>query len=385
MRRSKRRIRCPMCHGFHTRRRAFFSVNQGSKRRRRCYCYDCRQTFTPRRHQTTEEALRLYFDSGASYRGVARRLKVEPITIYKRIIRMCFNCKSPLEVSLELSPQWSGYLLVDGDSITVGRRKESLLLGVDSYSQDIPHALLAEHENSQNWERFFQQIHDPIGYPLKGIISDGDPALQKAREAVFPDVPWQLCIKHFEDGLSRFLRYQFTQKRGYWRETDRFLKAIHDMLYAKSFEKAQRYLLAISIDPGFKQAGLSAVIDTIHEKFPYLVTHHFHPGMPRTNNIAEGVISRLDEKITKADGYLYHDTCWATMKMLIMWYRFKKFTDCRKKNKHKNGKKSAQPGQSEYSKDRLGSSQPKASLGTIFNTPPKVAQLLHQAPDESLA
>ena len=35
---------------------------------------------------------------------------------------------------------------------------------------------------------------------------------------------------------------------------------------------------------------------------------------------------------------MYYDTCWATLKMLVMWYRFKKFTDCREKNKHKNGK-----------------------------------------------
>jgi len=251
---------------------------------------------------------------------------------------MCFNCKSPLEVSLELTPQWSGYLMVDGDSITVGRRRESLLFGVDSYSQDIPHALLAEHEDGMNWTHFFLVMKYPIAYPFKGIISDGDPAIQEARQAVLPDVPWQLCIKHFEDGLSRFLRYQFTQKRGYWRETDRFLKAVHQMLYAKSFEKAQTYLTAISIDPGFKQAGLSEVIENVNEKFPALVTHHFYPGMPRTNNIAEGVISRLDEKINQADGYMYHDTCWATLKMLMMWYRFKKFTDCRKKNKHKNGK-----------------------------------------------
>jgi hypothetical protein len=275
---------------------------------------------------------------GASYRGVARALGSEPKAVYKRIIGMCFNCKSPLEVSLELSPQWSGYLLVDGDSMTVGRKRESLLIGVDSFSQDIPHTLLAKHEDSLNWEQFFQEIYVPIRYPLRGIISDGDPAIQKARTTVFPDIPWQLCVKHFEDGLSRFLRYQFTQKRGYWRETDRFLKAVHHMLYAESHQQARRHLMAITIDPGFNQAGFTDIIDTIHEKFPSLVTHHFHPGMPRTNNIVEGVISRLDEKIDKADGYMYHDTCWATMKMLIMWYRFKKFTDCRRKNKHKNGK-----------------------------------------------
>jgi hypothetical protein len=251
---------------------------------------------------------------------------------------MCLHCKSPVEASLELSPQWSGYLLADGDSIRVGSNSESLLLGVDSYSQDIPHALLAEHEDSRNWNKFFAVIKAFLRYPLKGITSDGDPALQKAREAVFPNTPWQLCIKHFEDGLSRFLRYQFTQRRGYWRETDRLLMAVHDMIYAKSFPLSQNYLSAISTDPGFRQAGLSEVIDTIIEKFPHLVTYHFHPGMPRTTNIAEGVISRLDEKINTADGYKCHETCWATAKMLIMHYRFKRFTDCRKRNKHKNGK-----------------------------------------------
>jgi len=338
MNRSKRRIRCPICSGLHTKRHGFHRLKQGSKNRRRYYCIDCGKTFTPQRQQITEEAVRLYFDTGASYRGVGRHLSIEPKTAYKRIISMGFQSKSPMQVSLELKPRWCGYLCVDGDTITVGRHSECLMIGVDCYSQDIPHAILAEHEDGMNWTHFFLVTKYPIDYPFKGIISDGDPAIQEARQAVLPDVPWQLCVKHFEDNLSRYLRYTFTQKRGYWRETDRLLKAVHNMLYSRSLKKAKKYLSAISIDPGFKKAGLSKVIDNIEEQFPYLVTHHSHPGMPRTNNIGEGVISRLDEKINRADGYMCHDTCWATMKLLITWYRFKRFTDCRKKNKHKNGK-----------------------------------------------
>jgi transposase-like protein len=212
------------------------------------------------------------------------------------------------------------------------------LLGVDAFSQDIPHAILAEHEDGMNWTHFFLVMKYPIRYPLKEIISDGEPAIQEAREAVYPDVLWQLCVRHFEKELSHFLHYRFTQKRGYWPEIDRFLKVVHHMLHARSFGEAKRYLSAIYIDPGFKQAGLSGIIDNAKEKFPNLVTHHFHHGMPRTTNIAEGSISRLDSKINQADGYRYHQTCWATLKMLIMWYRFKKSTDCRKKNRHKNGK-----------------------------------------------
>jgi len=225
-----------------------------------------------------------------------------------------------------------------GDSIVVGKHRESLLLGADAYSQDIPLAILAGGEDDINWIRFFLLLKDPIGYPLKGIISDGEPAISGAREDIFPDVPWQLCVRHFEKGIGRFLHYEFTQRRGYWREIDRFQKVVHNMLYAQSLKEAQKYLLTISIDPGFKQARLSKVIGKIENKFPNLVTHHLHPGMPRTSNIAEGVISRLDAKINQADGYQCHDTCWATLKMLIMWYRFKRFTDCRKRNKHKNGK-----------------------------------------------
>lgn len=338
MAKSRRRVRCPFCSGLHTKRYGFSPVHEGSKGHRRYYCHECRKTFSLLRHQVTEEAVQLYFDTAASYRAVGRSLHMRPMTAYERIIGMGFQSKSPMQVSLELKPRWCGYLVVDGDTLSVGRRSECLMIGADSYSQDIPHAILAEHEDGMNWTRFFLVIKHPIGYPFRGIISDGDPAIQEARQAVLPDVPWQLCIKHFEDNLRRYLRYTFTQKRGYWRETDRLLKSVHHMLYAKSFNEAHRYLAAISVDPGFKQAGLSEVIDNIREKFPYLVTHHFYPGMPRTNNIGEGIISRLDEKINRADGYKCHDTCWATMKMLIMWYRFKTFTDCRKKNKHKNGK-----------------------------------------------
>ena len=338
MNKPRRRERCPSCHGLHTRPHGSFHVNRGSKDRKRWYCYDCRQTFTPWRQKVTDEAIRLYFDTAASYRSVGRTLKMRSMTAYDRIIRMGFNSKSPLEVSLELKPQWPGYLIVDGDSIVVGKHKESLLLGVDAFSQDISHAILAEHEDGMNWMQFFLVLKHPIGYPLKGIVSDGDPAIQEAREAVFPDVPWQLCVRHFEKELRHFLRYRFTEKRGYWREIDRLLQAVHRILYASSFKEAKRYLLAISIDPGFKQAGLSGVIDNIEKKFPNLVTHHLHPDMPRTSNIAEGVISRLDSKINQADGYSSYDTCWATLKMLIIWYRFKRFTDCRNKNRHKNGK-----------------------------------------------
>ncbi|GAH79815.1 unnamed protein product, partial [marine sediment metagenome] len=122
-----------------------------------------------------------------------------------------------METSLELKPNWSGYLIVDGDSMRIGSHKESLLLGVDAFSQDIPHAILAEHEDGQNFTHLLLVLKFPINYQFRGIISDGDPSVQEPIKVVLPGVPYQYCVQHFEKELYRYIRYQFTQKRGYWR------------------------------------------------------------------------------------------------------------------------------------------------------------------------
>ena len=345
----RRRIRCPFCQSMKTIRYGSFAlkkVHRGGKRkrRRRWYCNDCQRAFTP--YQVSSEhisllayqAAELYYDSKASYRDVARKLRIHRSTAYRLISRVSRNCKSPCEVNAELKPQWSGYLIVDGDAIDVGGGRKILLVGVDSHSQDILHALLVNAEDGYTWSRFLSGIQHIRGYTPPGVVSDGFPALIQGIGAVYPHRPRQLCVRHFEKDLTYLLRYRFTQKPGHWRQNKRLLGAVHRMLYANSLTTAQRQLESISVDSGFQQAGFSGIIRHIKKQFPHLTTHHCYPDMPRTNSIVEGVISRLDERIDPADGYGSQQTCWATLKMLIMWYRFKNFTDCRKKNKHKNGK-----------------------------------------------
>lgn len=340
MRCPRKRVRCVRCQSLRTRRHGNFATGKGTRHRKRWYCCDCGHTFSPRRQQVTDETVRLYFDLCASYRDIGRYLHMRPMTAYQKVIHMGLMSKSPLQVSQELKPNWPGYLIVDGDSIRVAHHKEHLLLGVDSHSQDIPHALLVKSEDGKNWTRLFRQVKQQLGLIPQGIVSDGDPAVLLARDSVYPKLPKQICVRHFHQDLTLLLRYRFTQKPGHWRQIDRFLEDVHWLLYAKSYPAAQQMLLAICADPGYPKADLSHAIDILVERFPQLVTHHFHPGMPRTTNIAEGVISRLDERIEPADGFGSHQTCWATLKLLITWYRFKRFTDCGKKNKHKNGKSS---------------------------------------------
>ena len=345
----RRRIRCPFCQSMRTIRYGSFALKKAQrgrkrKRRRRWYCNDCQRAFSP--YQVPSEhvsslacqAVELYFDSKGSYRDVARKLGIHRSTAYRLISAVSKNCKTPCEVNAELKPRWSGYLIVDGDAIDVGTGRKMFLLGVDSHSQDILHTLLVNSEDGHNWTRFFSELRYSLGYTPPGIVSDGFPAIIQGIQAIYPHCPRQLCVRHFEKDLTHLLRYRFTQKPGHWRQNKRLLDAVHRMLYANSIAKAQRQLESISVDSRFQQAGFSSIIKHIKRQFPYLVTHQFHADMPRTNSIVEGVISRLDERIDPADGYGSHQTCWATLKMLIMWYRFKKFTDCRKKNRKNNGK-----------------------------------------------
>jgi transposase-like protein len=322
-------LRCPHCDSLHTRRKGRNIVNDGAHQR--WFCLDCRKSFSPITRISTVAAARCYFEEQASYRSTGHAIGLDGKHVWERIIEIGLACKSPADVSIELQPTWCGYLLVDSDTITVGSHKEKLLLSADVYSQDIPHAALVAQEDAAAWIEFFTVLKDRVRYPLRGLVADGDPAIETARLKVFPDVPFQLCVLHYERNLKGFLKYRFTQKPGYWSETERFLQAVHRLLYAWDIDTATSCLYAITHDPGFKQAGLHEPIANLKERFPQLVTHHFYPGLPRTTNIIEGIISRLDSKITASKSYKQHDTAWATLKLLVMRYRFKPFEACRKK------------------------------------------------------
>ena len=81
---------------------------------------------------------------------------------------------------------------------------------------------------------------------------------------------------------------------------------------------------------------LRAELYLFESKFRYLWTHFDHPGLPRTSNIIEGIIDKLKHKITDCHGFEYRSTAWNCLRMVLMNYRFHKFT-CSRINGH-NGR-----------------------------------------------
>ncbi|MBD3271364.1 MAG: hypothetical protein GF384_02350 [Elusimicrobia bacterium] len=308
----------------------------------RWHCRDCKKYFidTHAIHNISnaKDATELYFDAKASYRDVAKVLGIYNMTAYDSIQSFCQRAKMPWELSKELNPIWSGYLSIDSDTINVFGHKEYLQLGVDIGTRDVPAAILARHDDIPNWTLLLTLFKDQLHYPFKGIVSDGDSAIISTINTLLPDIPHQICVLHFEKEMFRFLRYRKDRLRVEERRATIFMNHLHDVLYARNIYDYKYELDRLINHPQLRHPDLKDAIYKLQSYYKYLTPHFFNHNIPRTNNFAENVIGQLDAKINHIVKFQSHETAWNTIKLLISWYRFKKFSCCRKRYRHLNSK-----------------------------------------------
>jgi hypothetical protein len=289
-------------------------------------CQGCGKTFidAPKFSEALkEQAIDRYFDAEASYRSVGRELGLKPHTIFAWVEALGAQCKSFAEVASELRPHWGGYLLADGKAIHIRGVKYALCLTADATTQDIPLAGLFRHEDFAAWQRVLH-LTKRLPYPVKGLVLDEDPALWAAAHKVFPTFPKQLCVRHVVGSLNHWLRYFYDGPRTL---VEPFYALCHRLCYAGSREHAavlrqewQRQRSA------FLYHGLGKAVRNFEAKFPHLWVHFAHPGMPRTSNVIEGIIRQLFRKIDDTDGFQSVGTAWRMLQLLIMRYRFHRFS-----------------------------------------------------------
>jgi hypothetical protein len=201
---------------------------------------------------------------------------------------------------------WKGYLAVYGDTVPIADHRESILLGVEVESLVIPHLVLAEQEDAENWLFFSVMLKGTLVYPFKGIVSDGDPGIENVVQLVYPGISHQLCVKHFGDGLHYHLRYQFSFGYGTWRGVQRFEEAVISSFYAQNLQEAKQLLEAIRADPGFWWVHLEDGLALLERNYGRLTQQFLHPGLPRTSNVTEGVICKLDRRLIVMDSFSSH-------------------------------------------------------------------------------
>lgn len=254
---------------------------------------------------------------------MGREFGVKPDTVFGWVDELGAHCKSFAEVAAELQPQWSGILLADGRTVRIQGVKHALCLTADGGTQDIPHAGLFAHEDFAAWQATLSQTK-ALPYLPKGLVLDEDPALLAAACKVFPGVPLQLCVNHVSRALARWLRYGYTGPR---RLVAPFFALCHRLCYATNPQHVEALRIEWERErPRFVRGGLREAVMTFEAKFPSLWVHFAYPGMSRTNNVIEGIIRQLGRKIDDTDGFQSFGTAWRMLQLLILRYRFHRFS-----------------------------------------------------------
>lgn len=218
----KRNVRCKKCGSLSTLRNGHRKLQKEFVER--FYCQDCRGYFTLRINLNSRlgfadkvRIARIHLEGRTSIRTIARHHNHSKTTVSAAIRDVTCQCVLPEFIAQHFKPKWSGYLALDGKMIRVWdwaakhfrydkkeRRylhKMSLLLALDLGTLDIPDHHLGDEETAIDLIMFLQSLKR-LGYPLRGYISDGNQDIVKAVEMTFGQVPHQLCIRHYLQGLK---------------------------------------------------------------------------------------------------------------------------------------------------------------------------------------
>ena len=164
----------------------------------------------------------------------------------------------------ELSPQYTGYFIADGTSISIQKEKYQLLLIADVESQDIPYAALCKTEDYESWKMVLKGLRDRIHCPARSVVIDKDLGLRRAVREVFPKIPIQLCVRHLHSYHIYHLKYQF---QGSKKAFEPFLDITHRMLYARETKLLEHLFKEHNaMRPFFIKEGLEAEVLSFESK-----------------------------------------------------------------------------------------------------------------------
>ena len=357
-------------------KRGFYK--RGSEKVQRLSCSACRQRFSAdpllresqlipglRSRYTDEvvwQVIDNYFHGRCSYRRVGRRGPERKIvgtkTAYKFVTHAAANCKTPIEVSIELRPEW-GTLFLELDGTTVKLKCESrvLLTALETETQDIPHARVVLNEHTLGpIARFVQELRDTLSFRPIMIVIDDNPTLRSAVITTYPGVPIQLCVLHKQWQIDRLLsdgkiEDLESEDPELAKELRRLKRLIYSFLWTQSEDTALDCLSEIRTkkwaprqqDQGKKKSkaeqmmqNANAAVRSILSDAEELLTHfrvdkqleregRLTKKAPRVTSVTDGFHSRFDLKRRQVRGFKSAKNLPAYMYMAIMEYRASDF------------------------------------------------------------
>lgn len=277
----------------------------------------------------------------------------------KIVHRVTAQLPDSMQVAERFRPLWSGILVFDGKVVRVYDKlstqlkpgtltedeerwlhKMRWLCGIDHGAGDLPHYELAESENKIELVMYFRALKG-LHYPLKGLITDGNPFIVEAARFVYGDgFIHQRCTRHFLEDLRRLLPVEEEDREG--RATlERIIGMVQSVIEADTLEKAaEAHRLLQSSARRCRHPLARTMLGMYARTRNALLAHLFHPALklPHTTNDIENLFKQLMLRLRSLGRFFHHRYAREYLKGWALLRRFTPFTDCRGARKHRNKK-----------------------------------------------
>jgi len=230
--------------------------------------------------------------------------------------------------------QFGSTLVVDGKYVNVAGAQMGwvLLWGIDYFKHDIPVILVAPSESYQAWSKYFVYYRIINQYPQL-VVCDDNTNLKLAALKNFPSVKIQTCFNHFKENIRRDLKTRSDQTYvPFMRRVEKVFKV------KRTDEDMNRQFYAFYRDYQSDPVALS-ILTRIGKYTPELTAYRGINSAPTTTNLMEGLNGHLEARLVALRSFQSSRYAKLWLNGYVLKRRYTKFTDCRGKFRHLNGKR----------------------------------------------
>ncbi len=310
----KEKKRCSNCSSLNTKKNGIIyseilTVRGKVKRKtQRFICKNCGKSFThfgcnirKRTSDTLKKQAVLDFVlTKNSLREVGNRYRISQTSILNWLSVISEDTYS-FNINASMC---SGIIQIDGKEIKLRGKKKSILLSIDAKTKQPLSYRISDGENKLAAESFLKSLKLKYPCEIRGIISDfgrGKCFLGVVKK-VFPRVPHQICLVHFERYIWMFIP---RTKRSKFYLRNRLLKSmIKNVIKASSREESIYWLDKINhFKPFFRASYHNRFIRSINKNYEYLTKYYEYDFLNTNTNIIENMIRQLNRKLKNLDGF----------------------------------------------------------------------------------
>lgn len=323
-----KKYKCPICVS--TSSVIKYGYRNGNHR---FFCKQCQKYFSVNPRFLDKGAILSDHLDGLSFRVLGRKYGISKSLAWEVCHEELKKLPDNNQFTFKYCSRFSSIFLFDGKYFNVASERYDwvLLWGIDYFRHDVPIFTIAPSESYQSWARFFSYFRIISHHP-ELLVCDDNSNLKMAARSRFPEVKIQTCFNHFKENMRRTLKVRSD-------ETYRpFMIRIESILKDKlSEENFNHWLFLLYRDYQHDPVCL-AVLTNIERYKKELTAYRHIPQAPVTTNLIEGMNSHIEARLHSLRSFQTVEYARLWFNGFMLKRRFTKFTDCRGKFRHLNGK-----------------------------------------------